>query len=314
MSLDVIRGVLTPVGSIIEKPARVNQIVRRTEALLAHADDHKTMVSFDDYESIIGVYLYMATTIVAMVSVLQYPLRNLHARFSPVLDSQYRRMIGKTIPLTRRARMAFELLITLAKSNPGVAFAPDTSAIDWSRAIWIVHDAAGDSGINDYRGHFTLIFLPGSPYTCYVKGRWTANQLVHHSTTLEACGGNCGLAALLSLVPTGDIVECYDSKSAVAALRRLGCHSVSLTEQVAWRGDLLRDSESAYRIFIFWFPRELNQMCDAGSKDEMAKLDALLLARALPPLALEPMLAPAVIRLTDVPTSSDFGPDARELH
>ena len=109
-------------------------------------------------------------------------------------------------------------------------------------------------------------------------------------------------------------VECSDSKSAVAALRRLGCHSVSLTEQVAWRGDLLRDSESAYRIFIFWFPRELNQMCDAGSKDEIAELDALLLARALPPLAPEPMLAPAVIRLTDVPTSSAFGPDARELH
>jgi hypothetical protein len=104
MNLELVCGLLTPVGVIIEKPARVKQIVRRTEELLAYAESHKGMISFDDYESIIGVYLCMATTIVAMVAVMQYPLRNLHTKFGLVFHQQFRRAVGKTIPLTRRAR------------------------------------------------------------------------------------------------------------------------------------------------------------------------------------------------------------------
>jgi hypothetical protein len=176
MSMEYRGGALTPLGTIIEKPARVRQIVRRTRAFLAHATDHKQMASFDDMEHIIGVFLYMATTIIAMVPVLQYPLRNLHARFShhrpfETKSSPHARVVGKTFLLVPRARQALELLMVLAESNPGVAFAHDTSPIDWSTAIWVVHDAAGDSGVNDYRGRFTLLFIPGSSHTCYVKGR-----------------------------------------------------------------------------------------------------------------------------------------------
>ena len=42
------------------------------------------------------------------------------------------------------------------------------------------------------------------------------------------------------------------------------------------------------RVFLFWFPRELNKMADAGSKDDLAEVNRLLRQRGLPLLAPEP--------------------------
>jgi hypothetical protein len=296
--LAAVRGCLAPLGKYLvmnlqgglvkEKPARISQIVARTQAFLATSEDHRlSLVSYDEFEQIIGVWMYVAQTNLAIVPLLQYPLRNLHATFR--LKVGRTAHLGSAIPLVRRAKKSLELICTVGARNPGIAFAPDTSPIDWTTAIWVVHDAAGDSGVDDYRGHFTMILAPGATHVAYVKGRWTAEQLVNHSTTLEACGGNCGLAEVLIRYPVGDIVECYDSQSATMALRRLGCSSLPLSAQVAQRGRILEAYGKGRRLFIFWFPRELNKITDAGSKDEMRTVQLMLAQRGLPPLATEPL-------------------------
>ena len=77
---------------------------------------------------------------------------------------------------------------------------------------------------------------------------------------------------------------------------------------------MLREHVGAFRIFIFWFPRELNTMCDAGSKGLMTVVADQLRARGLPPLAPTPLSVPVAIRLSappepaspiPVPTGSD---------
>jgi hypothetical protein len=272
--------VMTLKGGVIkEKPERLVQIIARTTAFLQGAMQHTSgLVKYEEFEAIIGVWLYIAQTCLALVPLLQYPLRNLHAKFR-----HDKTLVGGSIPLVDKAKREMELVMIMGKQNPGVAFAPDTAAIRWESVIWVVHDAAGaalDTAgllIDDYRGHFTMILAPSTGQVHYVKGRWTAEQLLNnHSTTLEACGGNCGLAVVLQLFPKGDIIECFDSQSATMAMRRMGCRSLPLSAQVEQRGVLMASIGFGRRLFVLWFPRTINTIADAGSKDEMAEVERLL--------------------------------------
>ena len=86
------------------------------------------------------------------------------------------------------------------------------------------------------------------------------------------------------------MIECYDSKSTTGAFLRAGCRSVPLSAQCQRRGTIWTELGYGRRLFILWFPRELNTICDAGSKGNITLVKHLLRERGLPPLAPEPEL------------------------
>jgi hypothetical protein len=271
-------------GRVDDRPERLVNIIQRTLDFIAKALSRKRMAIFDELESLLGVWMYIATTNPAITPLLQYPLRNLHAKFNLTV-SKYRNL-GTVIPLRHNAVRALNLCCAAAKRNPGIAFMQDTSPVNWATAIWVVHDAAGfsEEDPDSYRGHFTLIYSVAHNLVHWVKGRWTAEELLHDSTTLESCGGNCALEKVLEKFPQGDIIECFDSLSATCGLRRLACHSETFSGQIEWRGDILTRLGFNRRIFIFWFPRESNTLCDNGSKGFFSVVMAQLQERGLPPL------------------------------
>ena len=134
-----------------------------------------------------------------------------------------------------------------------------------------------------------MIYSASHKLVHWVAGPWTAAELIHHSTTLESCGGNCGLETVLQVFPKGDIVECFDSMSAVCGLRRLACHSDTFSGQVQWRGDILSRLGHMRRIFLLWFNRELNTPCDNGSKGKFNVVMEQLRKRGLPPMSDTPL-------------------------
>jgi len=68
--------VMTLKGGVIkEKPERLVQIIARTTAFLQGAMQHASgLVKYEEFEAIIGVWLYIAQTCLALVPLLQYPL------------------------------------------------------------------------------------------------------------------------------------------------------------------------------------------------------------------------------------------------
>ena len=92
------------------------------------------MASFDELESLLGVWMYLATTNRAITPLLQYPLRNLHAKFNIVVNKYIH--MGTVIPLQHKAVRALNLSCIVAKRNPGSAFMQDTSPINWATATW----------------------------------------------------------------------------------------------------------------------------------------------------------------------------------
>jgi hypothetical protein len=319
-----VRGCLVPLGKYLvmtltegivkERPDRIHHLITDTLVFVATAMAQAgQFVAFDDFESLIGKWLYVAQTCLAIVPLLQFPLRNLHTRFRH--KATRLRTLGAVIPLLSRSMKALELICEVAKANRGVAFAADESDIDYDTAIWVVHDAAGYSieEPDSYRGHFTIIIIPGCVEVCYVEGKWSAAELLNNSTTLEAgggnaglgpalvkpspkrrkivtSGGNIGLGKALSKFTKGDVIECYDSKSTTGAFLRAGCRSVPLSAQCQRRGTIWTELGYGRRLFILWFPRELNTICDAGSKGNITLVKHLLRERGLPPLAPEPEL------------------------
>jgi hypothetical protein len=125
--------------------------------------------------------------------------------------------------------------------------------------------------------------IPGAPFTYYVKGRWTAAQLLNHSTTLETAGSNVGLLAALLRCPPGDIVEAFDSQAATLCGRRLSCRASTMCDSIRQRGDILDAVGRTRRCFLFFFHRELNQIADDGSKDLMTTVAARLAERGFAP-------------------------------
>ena len=107
----------------------------------------------------------MAQTCLAIVPLLQFPLRNFRTRFRH--KATRLRTIGAVIPLLGRSMKALELICEVAKANRGVAFAPDESDIDYDTAIWVVHDAAGYSARNPTAIVATLLLL-------LLQGAWKA--------------------------------------------------------------------------------------------------------------------------------------------
>jgi len=206
-----IRGCLTPLGKYLEmnlwegivkeRPDRIFHLIARTQAFLATAQKRiNHFVCFDDMESLIGQWRYTAQTCLALGPLLQFPTRNLHARFSNRISRL--RTLGAVLPLLERSKRAFELMCIVGKENRGVAFAPDRSAVNWDTAIWVIHDAAGysEEEPDSYRGHFSIIIVPGADQVYYVQGQWSAEELLNDSTTLESCGGNVGIGPAI-LVP-----------------------------------------------------------------------------------------------------------------
>ena len=59
-------------------------------------------------------------------------------------------------------------------------------------------------------------------------------------------------------------------------MRRMGCRSPPLSAQVAQRGLLMSTLGVGRRLFVLWFPRTINTIADAGSNDEMVKVERLL--------------------------------------
>ena len=69
-------------GSVDDRPERIVNLIQRTLVFIARALSRKRMASFDEIKSLLGVWLYIATTNPAITPLLQYPLRNLHAKFN----------------------------------------------------------------------------------------------------------------------------------------------------------------------------------------------------------------------------------------
>ena len=103
-------------------------------------------------------------------------------------------------------------------------------------------------------------------------------DLPQNDETIVTCGGNIGLGKALSTFAKGDVIECYDSKSTTGAFLRAGCRSVPLSAQCQRRGTIWNELGYGRRLFILWFPRELNTiiLCDARSKGNKILVNHLL--------------------------------------
>ena len=240
---------------------------------------------FDDLEHLLGVLRYHAKTNPGMVPLLQWPTRCLFADVAlGDRSGGAKATAGLRVRITGNCRAALELARTSVLRNDGVALCPDRSPIDWTTAIWLVHDAAGKSDKDDYRGHFTWIVIPGARHTYYVKGRWNPQQLENHSTTLETAGSNVGLREAYLRCPPGDFVEAFDSQSATGCATRLACRSPTMVDVTEERGAIHDAAGVRRRLFAFFFLRKYNTLADNGSKDLLATVEAQLMERGLPPL------------------------------
>jgi len=266
--------------------AAIDDFIETTLTRAQALDRRYATGSFDQLESLVGVLRYHAITCPSLTPVLVWPTRCMHAtvNFGGTRDS--RTTFGLRIPVTNNCVAALRMARTLVERNDGIAFACDKSPIAWSTAIWLVHDAAGksDKDPDDYRGHFTWIVIPEAPHTYYVKGRWTAEQLLNHSTALELAGASTGLEEAIRRVPQGvDLVECFDSQAATACGRRLTCRATTMMGPVEHRSRVMDQILGTRRTFLLFFERKLNQIADNGSKDLMERVSAQLAARGLQP-------------------------------
>ena len=155
---------------------------------------------------------FIATTCPEIIPLLQPVIRCLHA------DARFKQQ-GRCV-WTSTATKAYEIIMLTIAPNMGIAFMADMSPINFDTCIWIICDAAGasDEEPDSYRGGFSLIILPGAKRTLFTQRRWSAAELIQHSTALECENGTQALrAALEAIGPNGpvDIIECFDNTSIV---------------------------------------------------------------------------------------------------
>lgn len=158
--------------------------------------------------------------------------------------------------------------------------------------LYIMNDSAGKSSIQSdesFRGGGVWLFTKNALYTRWSNTRWTEQQLEKHSTETEIANANCSLHSLISSHKGYDIIEVLDNRSAVQTLRRLGCTSTSLEDQLKYRLEILASAElQSTRVFTVWSCREHGTLADMLSKDEIDAFTKALAKRGLPPPAAVP--------------------------
>ena len=287
------RGMIYPLGKALDlvtfrlkdKPGRIASITVAMTAFLKASVERGHGV-FEILESQIGILQFVATTCPEIIPLLQPVIRCLHA------DTRFKSR-GRCV-WSNTATKAYEIIMKTIAPNLGIAFMADKSPIDFDNCVWIICDAAGasDEEPDSYRGGFSLIILPGAKTTLYTQRRWSATELIEHSTALECENGTQALrAALKELGPRGpvDIIECFDNTSTVGCRRRLACRSPSMCDPVRNHAVVCQQMIGKHRLFTTWFPRGDIQMADDGSKDLIEVVRAGLRARGLPPLAKHPL-------------------------
>ena len=280
-------GYLHPLGKELdlqaqrlrEKPERIASISKAMLRLTVEAPDG--IARFIDLEQILGVLRYIAQTAPAIVPLLQWPTRCLHA--------QTRFKALGLCPWTNRCNVAFKLIAKIIRRNEGIALCPDRTPINFDTAVWIICDAAGasDEEPDSYRGGFALIVIPGAKHTYWIQRPWTAMELLQHSTALECANGTQALQTLLQQCSPVDIIECFDNSATTGCRRRMACVSPSMCEHVEAFGDVVTHM-GRHRLFSLWYPRADIQMADDGSKNDMEAVKRGLKLRGFPDLAPHP--------------------------
>ena len=204
-----------------------------------------------------------------------YLQRRMKIRLSEAAISDLR-VIGGSLPLSR-----------------GYAFAPSTKPIGADKpVVYVMNDAAGQSSTFEHRiaGGGVWLYTATAHETLWSNVRWTATQLLTHSTEQELANANCSLEAVIKLYPDHDILEILDNLSAVTTLRHLSCKSHTLERQLRFRLTLLRTATQ--RVFTDWSARGDGTLADQLSKDEQSQFRAALAARHLPPAQATPFARP----------------------
>ena len=101
---------------------------------------------------------------------------------------------------------------------------------------------------------------------------------------------NASLESVLQRFPGHLVVEVLDNQAATKALRRLGCKSAELVNQLVWRSQLLDSLGPNQLVVTCWSRREEGTLADDLSKHLLVQFRLGLRARGLP----EPATLPFV--------------------
>ena len=133
------------------------------------------------------------------------------------------------------------------------------------------------------------MFVAGAAETNWTVCRWTPEILREHcSTVTEMANANATLETVLRGFPGHLVIEVLDNQAATAALRRLGCKSAALENQLTWRSRILESLGPQQLVVTCWSRREDGTLADDLSKLELERFRVGLGARGLPPPAHTP--------------------------
>jgi hypothetical protein len=286
------RELNTVLWIVLDTVARITEASDRVRRLIADSTEN---ASVNDMQSTAGLLMFMIAIRPELRALLNSTWRCLGRAKSDTTPWHYaRRFRDQRTTLSKQAKDDLPVIIQCLHQRRGYACIPSTvEPGERQPLLFVMNDSAGRSSItNDtsFRGGGVWTFTEGASRTQWSNTQWTQQQLDKHSTETELANANCSLDSLVQRYAGFDIVEVLDNKSAVQTLRRLGCRSTSLEDQLRYRLDILADLPVDTRVFTVWSCREDGTLADMLSKDDMNAFSRALAERGLPPPAVAPFI------------------------
>ena len=240
-----------------------------------------------DLRSIIGGLFFVAQTCPQVKGLLNEPVKALKVSETvmPALNARYRaerkRGGGRPEPafakffFSARVEAALREVLSVARRSGGVRFNPDRSKPGSSgrKVCWIMADAAGrrverqadgtERVLTEQGGGGAWLVWPsgaadganGSRNLQWYYRAWTADELAHSSTWLEAVNSNRLVAEALH-AGAEDVIVCLDNQAWVGCAQRLSCRSEELVPPMLELAGLVGEFPRARQFYLF-DPREV---------------------------------------------------------
>ena len=255
--------------------------------------------------TLIGIAMFLVAVAGHLRALLNAPIACLRVKTNARdghRRAAYLRKADPLVPFTTRASQALQQLLSYLqmRRQSGYAFFPRVLTAERVRSwptVYILNDSAGakmTSGVIDetdssFRGGGSWLFVAGAAETNWTVCRWTPEILREHcSTVTEMANANATLETVLRGFPGHLVIEVLDNQAATAALRRLGCKSAALENQLTWRSRILESLGPQQLVVTCWSRREDGTLADDLSKLELERFRVGLGARGLPPPAHTP--------------------------